>query len=73
MDDYEKEKEADRQYWENNFPHWKIVAFDLGASKLTAAQQSMHLTGGIQAYLQALSTLNQNLHLQVLSTPPTRK
>lgn len=68
------EKESDRQYWEDNFPHWKIAAFDLGAGKLTAAdQQVLHLTGGIQAYLQALSTPQPLSNLKADSKPPTRK
>lgn len=67
------EKESDRQYWEDNFPHWKIAAFDLGAGKLTAAEQSLHLTGGIQAYLQALSTPQHLSNLKADSIPPTRK
>ncbi len=67
------EKGADRQYWEENFPHWKGVAFDLGAGKLTAAEQSLHLTCGIQAYLQALSTRQHLSNLEAGTTPPTRK
>lgn len=42
----EKEKEDDRKFWEENYPHWKGVAFDLGAGKLTAAEQKMHPTLG---------------------------
>lgn len=67
------EKKADRQYWEENFPHWKGVAFDLGAGKLTTAEQSLHLTGGIRAYLQVLSTPQHLSDLKADSTPPTRK
>lgn len=69
----EKEKEADRQFWEENYPHWKGVAFDLGAGKLTAAEQSMHLTDGTLAYLQALSTLQQNPNPEHSLIPPIRK
>jgi hypothetical protein len=35
----------------------------------TAAEQSVHLTGGILRHFQALSTPEQNPALEVLSTP----
>lgn len=52
--------------------HDHMIAMALETSR-KSAQHRLHLTGGIQAYLQALSTRQHLSNLEADTTSPTRK